>query len=498
MSCLARRSRAIPATLIFVTALTLVAGCDRRQSNIDLAQQRADVGLTAPAPAASMTTLTDDEFVSVLSKDGKPVVEDTIAVSPIDPKIVVAGGIWLRGNNNENLCVAYRSEDGGVTWTGAQVIPFPDNGKQYNRSGDPVLAVDRGGVFYYAYLLTMGEVLPGAINLIRSGVAVSRSLDGGRTWEPARLLVNREQVGAPSRLFDDKEWIVVDNSGGARDGTIYVHWQIIDNNGSRPTLSSLVVSKSTDRGLTWSEPRPFEEKRVTGCAFLAVGPGGELVSSSTDAGGYYRVRVSTDGGETWGLPLRGPEMRYASFGNLPNTSFPMSPVQSMAIDHSLTSHRGRLYFAYPGGASQTQGTSAAVLFRYSTDLGRTWSEPLRLGGDPVQRRDALLPSVTADPHTGDVIVAWLDRRDDPNNALARLYAARSRDGGRTFEPARPYSPPFSLNTSFIGEYNQVSSQYGRAVATFSDATGAIAVARLPFCQSATDCGGARGARRRRW
>jgi hypothetical protein len=498
MSFLKGRARVGFTALALAAALTPGAGCGRRPPAIEMAEQRADVGLTAPPPAATSTTLSDDEFVSVLSKDGRPVVEDTVAVSPVDPKVVVAGGIWLRNNNAENLCVAYRSEDGGVTWAAPQVIPFPDNGKQYNRSADPVLAVNRAGVFYYAYLLTMGEVLPGAINLIRSGVAVSRSFDGGRTWEPARVIVNREQAQSTSRLFDDKEWIAVDNSGGPRDGTVYVHWQVMDNNGTRPTLSTLVVSKSTDGGLTWSEPKPMDEKRVTGGATIAVGPSGELLSSSTDTTGFYRVRSSLDGGETWGPALRGPEMRYGSSGSLPNTSIPLSPMQAMAFDHSLTSRRGRLYFVYPGGASQAQGSSAAVWFRYTDNLGQTWSEAVRLGGDPAQRRDAIMPSVAADPHTGDVVVAWLDRRDDPANANARLYAARSRDGGRTFEAPKPYSEPFSINTSFLGEYNHVASHQGRAVAAFSDAAGAISVARLPFCKGATDCGGARGLGRRRW
>lgn len=483
-----------------LAAALLLAGCASMAGCAPRPQ--APAGTTAahyppdPSPSRAAAAQADGEFVSVLAKEGEDVKEATVVVSPADPKVVVAGGIRRFADRpNESRCVVYRSQDGGVTWSAAQFIPLPDSGMAYLSSGDPVLGADRAGVFYYAILMARWVTTGGGRRLVRSGVAVSRSTDNGGTWEPARPLIEREQPPTAPWPFDDKEWLVVDNSGGTRDGTVYVGWQMMDN--IFGGASQLVVSKSTDRGLTWSEPRPADDKRLTGSVFLAVGPGGELVMSSTDAG-FYRVRVSTDGGETWGPPLRGPEMQLPG-GTLPNTSYGIRVMQAMAFDHSRTPHRGRLYFAYPGSTPQNPGGfPAAVMFRYSADMGRTWSQPLRLGGDPALRRDAILPSIVADAHTGDVVVAWLDRRDDPNNAVARLYAARSRDGGQTFEPARAYSGPLSLNSAWLGDYNHAGSAYGRAVAAFSDAAGALSVARLSFCAEAGGCGGARGGGRRRW
>jgi len=82
-----------------------------------------------------------------------------------------------------------------------------------------------------------------------------------------------------------------------------------------------------------------------------------------------------------------------------------------------------------------------VRFSRSGDGGKTFSEPVTLNDDGLEtghRFDTLAVSPT-----GDVLVAWIDKRDleraqaeGREYAGAAIYTALSRDGGRSFEPNR--------------------------------------------------------------
>jgi hypothetical protein len=82
-----------------------------------------------------------------------------------------------------------------------------------------------------------------------------------------------------------------------------------------------------------------------------------------------------------------------------------------------------------------------IRFSRSTDGGKSFSAPVSLNDDGLvtgHRFDAL--AVTP---SGDVLVAWIDKRDleralseGTEYAGAAIYTASSHDGGRTFEPNR--------------------------------------------------------------
>lgn len=105
----------------------------------------------------------------------------------------------------------------------------------------------------------------------------------------------------------------------------------------------------------------------------------------------------------------------------------------------------------------------------------TWSAPLRFGAGA----DVLLPALSVDNATGEVVVSWFDRRDDPANVLARIYATRSTDGGATFSTPRAFTPPFALAIK-MGDYDTAASMDGHPVRAFSTESGHASVVRFDF------------------
>src|SRR5207247_698141 len=104
--------------------------------------------------------------------------------------------------------------------------------------GDPALAVDRHGSFYYASL--------GANAAGNSLVFVGRSTDGGRSFQPG--------VTVAVDPGSDKEWIAAgpDPLNHDRDN-VYVTWTSFQFNAAGQTTGSrLRLGRSTDGGQTWT------------------------------------------------------------------------------------------------------------------------------------------------------------------------------------------------------------------------------------------------------
>ncbi len=162
-------------------------------------------------------------------------------------------------------------------------------------------------------------------------VGMSRSTDGGQTWEPMRVIMDMGEwggrprrlngIGDPAVLYDHTTgtiwvaalWI----SGSSPDKMLW--WD------SKPGMSpeetgQFVLVKSTDDGLTWSEPINITEQiKDPEWQLLLAGPGmgitlddGTLVFAgqfkkdigvqSIDGGQYTShstIVYSKDGGETW-------------------------------------------------------------------------------------------------------------------------------------------------------------------------------------------------------
>jgi hypothetical protein len=441
------------------------------------AQQRVAPMLGAPPgeeesrPIASATALPPEGY-AIAATNGW-VYETTIAISPANPKVAVAAGMRTpvnsRGGLTQKVVETFWTDDGGASWHYSAPLPLTTSKVTYAHQGDPVVAFDRTGVAYAATLV--GYPSPG--QYVRSGILMWRSTDGGRTWSAPMPVVERAQ-----EFFDDKEWIGIDTTGGPRDGTIYVAWlRVKSPRGGGPV--ELMFTRSTDGGFTWSE-----EKKIGagGGPQFAIGPDGEVTIVYVE-GLTMMSKTSRDGGETFSVPsviaiLAGPP------GNLPNTEFILYPFASSDADRSTGPHRGNLYTvwagsadAYPDRGSRLPGT---IWLSRSTDTGATWSAPQRVS-DPATGRDAMFPSLAVDAANGDLIIAWLDRTDDPGNRYSRIYATRSSDGGETFAPPRAFTSHVDLSgKSFVGHYNGTAAEQGVWLTAFTDVAGKMGIARLTW------------------
>jgi hypothetical protein len=121
------------------------------------------------------------------------------------------------------------SHDGGRTWTQSSLPPTPGSPFTF---GDPAVAVDRQGNFYYA---SLGADARGASLLF-----VGKSVDRGNTFQPGVTVAVDPGV--------DKEWIAVgpDPLVPTRDN-VYVTWTSFQAASSR-----LMLGRSTDGAQTWT------------------------------------------------------------------------------------------------------------------------------------------------------------------------------------------------------------------------------------------------------
>ena len=372
-----------------------------------------------------------------------------------------------------------RSDNAGLTWTdegptAAQLL------------GDPVVAVHKAsGIFYYAQLALTGGY--GEMQGFVSSIAVQRSVDDCRTFlppvnatlsaaAPALCSSPQSRQCAPCERnadcdsgpgtndgicvgpdFEDKPWMAVDNSGGQRDGALYLCWTHFSNEFSSAARSAAILfAPSNDGGLTFTAPQVLsapDDTFPTGC-HVNVGPNGEVYVAWSDRSSEYPIifRRSLDGGVTWDLPvqvntlpIREPGTdRVAACGSITmcgktqpirlhtlNGDIRMAAQAWMAVDTSAGPYRGHLYLSWasdpPGAADNSD-----VYFSRSIDGGVTWTPEVAVAAGTTT--DQFEPFLEVGGN-GTLTMAWYDRRNDPvHNSLIDVYATFSRDGGATLDP----------------------------------------------------------------
>ncbi len=160
--------------------------------------------------------------------------------------------------------------------------------------------------------------------------------------------------------------------------------------------------------------------------------------------------VPFGGGSIYVLPPQGSGV---------NGGFRMNQFPTMDVDRGPGGHRGRIYIAW----ADYDGVQSDILLIHSDDQGFSWSAPVVINDDGTGR-DQFFPALTVDDG-GNVMVAFYDRRDDPQNLLCRPYLAVSTDGGRSFLPNKALAQTLSDPTlwtvggvTFFGDYMGIDAQ----------------------------------------
>jgi sialidase-1 len=217
-------------------------------------------------------------------------------------------------------------------------------------------------------------------------VGMSRSTDGGQTWEPMRVIMDMGEwggnperlngIGDPAVLYDHTTgtiWVAALWISGFSE-TDMLWWA--SKPGMKPTeTGQFVLIKSTDDGLTWSEPINITEQiKDPAWQLFFQGPGagitlddGTLVfpaqfkadigEKALDGGqftAHSTIVYSKDGGETWNVGT----------GAKPNTT--EAQVVQLADGSLMLNMRDDLNRRVK---DETNGRAVAV----TSDLGKTWT-----------------------------------------------------------------------------------------------------------------------------
>ncbi len=388
--------------------------------------------------------------------------ELSVAINPTAPDNLVVVSLAAGPPEGPRITnYAYVSMDGGRSWT-TVVQPNPDRRTQ----GDDAVTFDTRGRAFRSYISFEG-IRVDRPRKAWNGIFVSRSDDGGSTWNDPVPVVDHINTVEP---FEDKPWIVTDNVPDSPYlGNVYVAWSRFDVYGSDSPNDStqILFSRSVDGGESFSVPIRISDAggdavdsddTVEG-AVPAVGPGGEVYvvwagpqglvfDRSTDGGWTFGAdRVISDNPGGWDIPVPG----MGRHNGMPVTG----------VDVSVGPDRGSIYVNW----IDERNGDPDVFVLASRDGGENWEEPVRVNGDPVGNGKAqLFTWMAVDPMDGSVNVVFLDRSRTEGEAQD-VTLARSTDGGRTFTHYPVDQDPFTCPESvFYGDYLTVAAHQGRVVA----------------------------------
>jgi len=253
----------------------------------------------------------------------------------------------------------------------------------------------------------------------------SRTTDGGRSWEPARIIYDPGEINQTIA-----NQIVV-----LPDGTLVDVMDLIFNfkNAHQARGFNIAVMRSTDKGLTWSKPI--------------------IISKQQDA------PVSDP---TTGAPVRTGDI-----------------IPNIAVDRTT----GNLYVVWQDGRFSSDG-HAGIAFSKSTDGGLTWSAPVQI--NTVPSTQAFTPSVAV-AADGTIGVTYYDFRNDTSSPplTTDYWIVHSHDGGATWTEDH-VAGPFDMTNApvargyFVGDYEGLASIGRSFVPLFIQTTSSSSNMTDPF------------------
>lgn len=431
---------------------------------------RGLVEVTKPAalPTVSPTTTTTSMSDAPLDSRDVPVSpltnitqsENSVFVHPNDLNTV------LNSNNSTSWPVSslfgtsgFISEDGGVTWRGQA------NGTGGDNSGDPAVVIDRNGRFFVGYIAA------------NDGQGVARSLNRGQIWTHVQAANTR---GA-SLL--DKNHLWVDNSSTSPfAGNLYSAWTMFGG----PNDAEIEITRSTDGGLTWSNPivlsRNVNALSHNQGVHIQTGPNGEVYvmwaiydafPADETALGFA---LSRDGGATFEparriiTNIRGIRNSGAGKG-IRTAAFPV-----LAADISNSPRRGTLYAVWTnrGTPGVNIGNDVDGYIIASTDHGASWSNPARINQDaPNLGKQHFFHWITCDPANGNLSVIYYDDRNVSAFA-SEAFVSNSTDGGATWSDMRVSDVAFQpapipgMAANYFGDYLGIAALAGKVYPAWTD------------------------------
>jgi len=252
------------------------------------------------------------------------------------------------------------------------------------------------------------------------------SFDGGYTWTEGNLTSTLGVWGDPSVTFD------------AQGNLYFGH---LSNPGGGAWVDRIVVQKSVDGGMTWSDgagiglnPPKAEDKEWLAAdqtdspfrdnVYVAWTEFDALWSEDPEDSTRILFSRSTDHGETWSDPVKLSDRG----GNCLDGDFTVEGAVPAVGPH------GEVYTSWSG--------PLGIMFDRSLDGGVTWGKDIfisdqpggwgfdipgifRCNGMPVTACD-----ISDSPYRGDIYVLWSDQRNGLDDT--DVFLKKSTDGGDTW------------------------------------------------------------------
>jgi hypothetical protein len=335
--------------------------------------------------------------------------------------------------------------------------PFDERAAFKNYETEPQLAVDPRDPKHLVGVWHQDTTLDGFM----LGVVTGASFDGGKTWQLTILPGTEEATGGFLPDGGDP-WVSI-----APNGDVYASVLAYDEAGNgfgTIVRGQILVSKSTDGGLSWGTPTVViddvpqppdiaiaedkdsltadpNDSRFVYAAWDRIQAPPELIGGK----GVLTFARTTDGGQTWepARALYDPGANHVA----------QAPQIVVMPDQSL-----RLFFSELTLTVTPQGdlkNKDDLMVMSSTDHGQTWSAPVPIAemkgipvfdpesADFIQTNSSpgqgiVVPifDVAVDAHNGKLYTVWEDARFN-GGQFNRIAFSQSTDGGRTWTDPVP-------------------------------------------------------------
>ena len=383
-------------------------------------------------------------------------------------KVTISGEYQFTGGNNlitlgispspgADLTDKLKIEGVSIVLEDDSVLPAPRVSFPWIRFGTVVRAAGQDGADTYRIpgVVTTNEGTLVAVYDIRYNnskdlqedidIGMSRSTDGGRTWEPMKVIMdmgeygglpqNLNGIGDPSILYDHTTgtlWVAaLWMSGSAPEKML---WWASQPGMTPQETGQFILVKSIDDGLTWSEPVNITSQiKDPAWQLLLQGPGrgiamddGTLVfpaqfkadigTKALDGGQYTchsTVVCSSDGGNTW---------QIGSGAKSNTTEAQVVQLADGSLMLNMRDDRNR------SDKGDTNGRAVAV----TGDMGRTWTvHPSSNSALPEPNCMASLISAKIKIAGADKNILFFSNPNDKSSRI-RMTIKASTDQGLTW------------------------------------------------------------------
>jgi hypothetical protein len=416
------------------------------------------------------TTVSTDPYTNTTSFHQTELEPDTFSFNKNEVSTFQVGRFADGGASNVGWAT---TTDAGATWTngflpGTTVYATPAG--SWARVSDPSVAFDPKHNVWMISTLAIDNTVTG------KAVIVSRSLDGGLTWQNP---VTVSQGGASA--FYDKDWIACDaTSSSPHYGNCYAEWD--DANAG----NVLHMARSTDGGVTWTQST-VPSSAVIGGQPLAQ-PNGTVVVPIDNA---FETRVesfvSTDGGATYTGPNTISNItQHTVAGNMRTEALPSAEADAA----------GKVYVVWQDCRFRAGCSANDIVMSTSTD-GVTWTSVVRLPfASTTSTVDLFIPGIGVGRQSSGSsaklgVTTYRYNTSSCTVSTCRLFASfiSSTNGGSTWSTVRtlvgPISLPWLPKTTqgyMVGDYISTSYAGGKAHPVIANATaGACSTSTVGSC-----------------